>query len=158
MLRDKRRYLTYPETPRSGHEAWHREGAPSASVAQWVRKGRIGGDRFATAAPRGRPRKCIRNGTLGLGAGVSLASGVLSGPSRRRSLAGPLQTSPCPTAALNLGRTEAGTSDPPFHHGVCCPLRRSVYSMIFGFGHLAGREGERRREGERGERDNMSMV
>ena len=56
-------------TPRSGHEAWHREGAASASVAQWVRKGPIGGDRFATAAPRGRPRKCIRNGTLGLGAG-----------------------------------------------------------------------------------------
>ena len=126
---------------------WHREGAPSASVAQWVRKGRIGGDRFATAAPRGRPWKCSRNGTLGLGAGGSLASGVLSSPSQRRSFAHPLQTPPCPKAALNLGQTEEGASDPPFHYGVCCPLRRSVYCMIFG--HLAEREGEReRREGQ----------
>nr|CAI9696563.1 unnamed protein product [Rangifer tarandus platyrhynchus] len=75
-------------------------------------EGAIGGDRFATAAPRGRPRKCSRKGTLGLGAGVSLASGVLSGPSLRRSLAHPLQTAPCPTAVLNLGRTGGAQPGP----------------------------------------------
>ena len=131
---------------------WHREGAPSASVAPWVRKGWIGGDRFATAAPRGRPRKCSRNGTLGLGAGVSLASGVLSRPSPRRSFAHPLQTPPCPKAALNLGRTEEGASDPPFHYGVCCPLRRLLHDLWFW---ALSREG--RREKEREERGTICV-
>ena len=108
-------------------------------------EGAIGGDRFATAAPRGRPRKCSRKGTLGLGAGFPWLRGVLSGSSLRRSLAHPLQTPPCPTAALNLGRT-GWASDPPFHYGVCCLLRRAAYPMIVGLGHLAEREGGKERE------------